>query len=119
MINIALIRAGAPLQVAAEKIVARNNNMAAVVDEDQNMTGIITAWDITQAVARNPLCSAIKVDKVMKTEVVTASPEDSLPGILRKLEENQISAMPVVKDKKVIGLVNSDVLAYSYLHIQT
>jgi glutamate dehydrogenase/leucine dehydrogenase len=118
MIDIALIHTRSPLQLAAEKIVERSNNMAAVVDDSKMMAGVITAWDVTQAVARNPLCGELKVDQVMQKEVVAASPGDSLPGILRKLEENRISAMPVVKDGKVLGLVNSDVLAYSYLRNQ-
>ena len=115
MISIALVPSDAPLQLAAEKIVEQNNNMAAVVDSNQNMAGIVTAWDVTRAVAQNPVCGDMPIDKVMKTEVVSASPQDSLPDILRKLEENRISAMPVVDGGKVIGVVNSDLLAYSYV----
>jgi len=34
---------------------------------------------------------------------------------VRDLEQNQISAMPVVEDGKVLGMINSDLLAQRYL----
>jgi CBS domain-containing protein len=117
MIDIPLVSSGAPLQEVAAKIVEHSNNMAAVIDEDQDMVGVITAWDVTQAVAQKHQCGDMEVDQVMTARVVTAGPGDSLPVILRKLEENQISAMPVVEEGKVLGLVNSDVLAYSFLKL--
>ena len=117
MISIAMVSADAPLNQAAEKIVERNSNLAAVVDKDQNLSGVITAWDVTRAVAESPHCEGWRVEQVMTRQAVTAAPDDSLPDILRKLEENSISAMPVVEAGKVLGLVNSDLLAYSFLQM--
>jgi predicted transcriptional regulator len=46
---------------------------------------------------------------------VSASPADGFLDIVRELEQNQISAMPVVDDGKVLGMINSDLLAHRYL----
>jgi len=35
--------------------------------------------------------------------------------ILKKLEQNQISAVPVVEENSVIGMINSDLMAQRYL----
>jgi predicted transcriptional regulator len=51
----------------------------------------------------------------MTREVVSASPDDSLLDVVRDLEQNQISAMPVVEAGKVLGMINSDLLAQRYL----
>ena len=51
----------------------------------------------------------------MQRDVVFASPADSLLDIVRELEQNQISAMPVVDDGEVLGMINSDLLAHRYL----
>jgi predicted transcriptional regulator len=46
---------------------------------------------------------------------VQASPDDSILDIVRELEQRQISALPVVEDGRVLGLINSDLLAQRYL----
>ena len=119
MIPIAMVKETAPVQVAAEKIVSSKNNMAAVVDETGNLVGVITAWDITRALAENPVCGDLQVAQVMTTPVHSVSPDHNIPRILKKLEENRISAVPVVEDGAVLGLVNSDILAYRFLQQYT
>jgi predicted transcriptional regulator len=47
----------------------------------------------------------------MTRQVVTAAPSDSLLEILRRLEHNEFSAMPVVDAGRVVGVVSSDLLA--------
>ena len=49
-------------------------------------------------------------------DLEVAEPDDTIIEVLRKLEENQISALPVVDNSMVLGLVNSDLLAYRFLH---
>jgi predicted transcriptional regulator len=43
--------------------------------------------------------------------VVTAAPGDSLLEILRRLEQYEYSALPVVDAGRAIGVVSSDLLA--------
>jgi predicted transcriptional regulator len=47
--------------------------------------------------------------------VISASPASRILDILRELEQSRISAMPVVEDGRVLGMVNSDLLAQRYL----
>ena len=51
----------------------------------------------------------------MTRDVVMASPEFSILEIVRELEHHRISAMPVVADGVVLGMVTSDLLAQRYL----
>jgi CBS domain-containing protein len=57
----------------------------------------------------------------MTTEVITASPDFSILDIIRELEQYQISAMPVVDQGKVLGMVNSDLITQRYFleYLQT
>lgn len=119
MIPIAMVSREAPVQEAAEKIVSIKSNLAAVVDENGKLTGVITAWDITRALAENPACGGLQVAQVMTTPVQSVSLDCTIPRILKKLEENRISAVPVVEEGAVLGLVNSDILAYRFLQQYT
>jgi predicted transcriptional regulator len=47
----------------------------------------------------------------MTRKVVSAAPDDGILTILRKMEEHEISAMPVVDNQKVLGMVCTDLLA--------
>ena len=51
----------------------------------------------------------------MSRKVIAAAPDCSILDMVIELEQNQISAMPVVDDGKVLGMVNSDLLAQRYL----
>ena len=57
----------------------------------------------------------------MTKDVITASPEFSVLDIVRELEQYRISAMPVVKQGKVLGMVNSDLITQRYIleYLQT
>jgi predicted transcriptional regulator len=51
----------------------------------------------------------------MTRKVISANPTDSILDIVTNLEQNQISAMPVIEDCTVLGVVSSDLLAQRYL----
>jgi glutamate dehydrogenase (NAD(P)+) len=103
----------AKLQTAAALIVKGQSNIIAVLSQDGKLVGVLTAWDITQAVAEN-VCEK-SVETIMTRKVVSANPASSILDIVTEFEQNQISAMPVVDDGKVLGMVSSDLLAQRYL----
>ena len=114
MIPMKTIHISSSLQEAAEQITDGINNIIAVLSKKGKLAGVVTAWDITRAVAKG-VCEELSLEKIMTRQVVFASPSDSLLDIVRELEQNQISAMPVVEDGKVLGMINSDLLAHRYL----
>ncbi|MEJ2167285.1 MAG: CBS domain-containing protein [Desulfobacterales bacterium] len=113
MAPIPTISAQARLQAAAALIVNSQSNIIAVLSQDDKLVGVLTAWDITRAVAEN-VCEQ-SVETIMTRKVVAAHPASSILDIVTDLEQNQISAMPIVEDGKVLGMVSSDLLAQRYL----
>ena len=124
MIPMETISIASSVQEAAALITGGLNNIIAVLSQDGKLAGVVTAWDIAHAVASG-VCEepfdpehtaeGLSLQSIMKREVVFASPADSLLDIVRELEQNQISAMPVVDDGMVLGMINSDLLAHRYL----
>jgi len=76
-----------------------------VVAEDGRLEGIVTAWDVSKAVA----LKYTRLEEIMTRDVVTSSVGDPIERAAKRMNEHNISALPVVdEDKKVIGMVTSD-----------
>ncbi|MFX1281135.1 MAG: Glu/Leu/Phe/Val dehydrogenase dimerization domain-containing protein [Promethearchaeota archaeon] len=118
MISIPTIDVNSNIQEAAELMIKENSGIIAVLSEEK-LVGVITDWDVTAAVASNS-CDAI-IERIMTKDVITAAPDFSIVDIVRELEQFQISAMPVVEDGKVLGMVNTDLIAQRYFleYLQT
>ena len=96
-------------------LVEEKSDLLAVVSATGDLVGIITDRDITQASATlHP--QDLPLTEIMTRQVISADPDDSILDVVRKLEYHEISAMPVVQDKRVLGLVSGDILARRTLY---
>lgn len=108
-----MVRVNTPLTQVAALIVQGRGNIVAVLGDDERLVGVVTTWDITRAVAEGTCDGSLEA--IMTQRVVSAGPAARIPDIVRDLEQNRISAMPVVEDGRVLGMVSSDLLAQRYL----
>ncbi len=105
------------LQQAAALMVECQRPILAVVGLQNELTGVITEWDITYATAQGRFPSVSKdahnapLAQVMTREVISANPNDSFLDVIRQLEHHEISAMPVVDKANVLGMISTDLLA--------
>ncbi len=96
---------GATIADAAKLILDTQNTHIPVVAKDGRLVGIVTAWDISTAVAQRHEGLA----EIMTRKVITADEEEPLELVIRKFERYNISALPVVDpEMRVIGMVTSD-----------
>jgi len=94
------------IRTAAKKLLKGETNHLPVVNEKGMLVGIVTTFDVSKAVA-NP-GKAHLVRDIMKTKVVTAAPDESVDIAIQKLEQNNISALPVIdKEHRVIALLTA------------
>jgi CBS domain-containing protein len=103
----------ATLADAAALIVRSQSHIVGVLSLDGKLAGVITTWDITRAAAEG--IGEANVEKIMTPKVISANPTASILDIVTDLEQNQISAMPVVENGTVLGMISSDLLAQRYL----
>jgi len=95
---------------AANLLIQANSPLLGVVKPGGELAGVVTHWDITRSTAlgnpgRQPL------EPVMTRHVVSVGPKETILEIVRKLELNEVTAMPVVDDGYPVGLVSADLLA--------
>ncbi len=112
MVPIPTIDVNSILKEAAALIISKNRGIIAVLSENK-LVGVVTDWDVTKATAKGVM--NVKLDKIMTKDVVIVSPDFTILDIVRELEQYQISAMPVVREGKVLGMVSSDLIAQRYI----
>jgi glutamate dehydrogenase (NAD(P)+) len=100
----------ASIHAAAAALVEAGRAILAVTTLQGELAGVVTRWDITRAIAQN-LPDDRPLEQIMTRAVIVASPENSILEMVRKLEHYDISAMPVVEQGAVLGMVSADLLA--------
>ncbi len=110
MAQIPTVHLSSDVRTCAERLIEAGCSILAVLSEDQDLTGVVTRWDITRAVGTGEL-GEMSVADIMTRDVISAAPDESLLEAIRKLEHHEISAMPVVEDGEVRGVISTDLLA--------
>lgn len=94
-----------PVKEVALKLVENNINHLPVVDSRGKLEGIVTSWDIADAVARGKT----KLEEVMTRKVIIAREDESVDIIARRIDKHNISGLPIVdKDSKVKGMITAE-----------
>jgi CBS domain-containing protein len=80
------------------------------------VVGIVTDWDITQAASSGQL-TGVRVEAIMSRNIIACRPQDSILDVVLKLEQHDISALPVLApDGKLLGAITADLLATRTLY---
>ncbi|MGB9926106.1 MAG: homocysteine biosynthesis protein [Candidatus Bathyarchaeales archaeon] len=93
------------LQAVAERIVTRSVNHIVMVDDNGKLTGIVTSWDITRALAHGKTALA----DIVTRRVITAKLDEPLETASKRMAQHNISALPVIdNERKVLGIVTAE-----------
>jgi glutamate dehydrogenase/leucine dehydrogenase/CBS domain-containing protein len=110
MIPIPTIPVPCTVREAAALLVEANSPILAVVSDQGELVGVVTEWDITRSMARGG-AEEKGLETIMSRHVIAAEPSNTILEMIQKLEHHEISAMPVVENGCVLGLVSADLLA--------
>lgn len=84
-------------------MIEKNVNHIVVLDKGK-MVGIVTSWDVAKAYG----LKTENLTDIMTRNVIVASPDENIEDAAKRLEEYNISALPVVVGKKVIGMITAE-----------
>jgi homoserine O-acetyltransferase len=103
--SVRTITEGATIETAAELMIHLEVNHLPVVAADGQLIGMVTSWDIARAVARR----LTDLQLITSHPVVTTTADEAIEDAIAKMEENRISALPVVDvQDRVVGLVSHE-----------
>jgi len=108
---IPIAAAGAVIQQVAALIVETRSHIVAIQSADAKLLGIMTSWDITQAIAKGIGGDSL-TDTIMTRKVISARPNQRILEVVRELQQHNISEMPVVDENgRVLGKIGADLLS--------
>lgn len=106
-------RASDPLPEAARRMAAAEVGALAVVDDAQNLAGIISERDLVRALARERDPGSVPVGTYASSAVQTATLDEDSSAVARRMLDAGIRHLPVVDDGHVLGMLSMrDLLAF-------
>jgi len=100
------IREDEEIRAAAQKLLKGETNHLPVIGASGTLVGIVTTYDISKAVVSPGRATLVR--DIMKKKVITTTPEEAVDIAVRKLEQYNISALPVIdREKRVIGMLTA------------
>lgn len=105
------------LDLAASLMHWRHVRHVPVEDDAGNLIGIVSHRDLLELFALGKISGRAEwiVRDVMKTDLVTIAPETPTLEALELMRTKNIGCLPVIKNKKLVGLVT----AYDFLTVST
>ncbi len=89
----------------ARKLVENNINHLPVVNNEGKLMGIVTSWDIANAIAKGKA----RLKDVMTKKVIIAREDEPVDVIARRIDKYEISGLPIVdKENKVKGMITAE-----------
>ena len=97
----------ASLLVASSELRDRDVGALLVLDDRQNIVGIISERDIIQTIgARGKQALDLPVSAAMTRNVFTCRSGHSLTDVLKIMAENRLRHLPVVDDDRLQGMIS-------------
>lgn len=106
--DVAIIKENASIEDAANLMIDTKVTHLPVVSHEKKIMGIVTAWDISKAVALK--CSFL--DQIMTEDVVVIYPDETIEKASEKMKLYNISSLPVIdSENRIEGIITTDHLS--------
>ena len=87
-----------------------------VVNEQSEVIGIVSMCDILKAAKeKGSEIDKITAEQIMSKTPITAGPDTSLDDLAKTMFENNYSVIPIVKGKKLVGIVSAREIIDTYV----
>lgn len=94
------------IRTAAKKLLKGETNHLTVLNQEGRLVGMVTTYDLSKAVANPGKVSLVR--EIMTRRVVTTTPDEVVDVAAQKLEQYNISALPVIdKAGRVLGMLTA------------
>jgi len=110
--HVAAIEAEAPVADAAERLAEQDVGVLAICRAGDRLSGVITDRDIVvRVIAQGLDPDELTVGECGSGEPATASPQETLDQVARRMDEQQVRRLPVTDGGHLVGIVSHSDLA--------
>ena len=99
------------LETALKKSTEEGEGGSLIVEKDGEVIGIVTTWDILEAIGTNEDLEDVKVHDAMETHLVTVHTDTSIEKAAKEMVDHGIWRLPVEEAGQIVGIISaSDIL---------
>lgn len=99
----------------AHMMTHRNFGSLPVVEEDGTLVGVVTEYDLLQAMIEGRDLRKVLVAEVMSAHPVSVTEEQTLVQVADLFQDRYLTRVPVVRNGKLVGIVARRDLLFGYL----
>ncbi|PHS36299.1 MAG: CBS domain-containing protein [Alkaliphilus sp.] len=104
--HISVADVNTPIKQVAKKMKDLNVGSIPVCDSTNQPVGIITDRDIATRCVSDGIKDSERAQSIMSRDLVCVSPDTHIHEASRIMGENQIRRLPVVENKKIVGMIS-------------
>lgn len=112
------LRASDPLTAVVERLSASDSADLIVIDQEGRYAGVLASNDLRTALIESEALPLLVASEVMRTDLPTVTPHETLDVVLRHMTRLDTSVLPVVDDlgeRRPVGLVSRAAVMRAYL----
>lgn len=99
----------------AQVLTNHNIGSVPVVEDDMTLVGLISEFDLLQAMTAGKDLRQVTAEDIMTREVVTVKEEMPIMEVARLLQEHHLIRVPVVRERKLVGIVARRDILFGYV----
>jgi CBS domain-containing protein len=92
----------------------RNFGSLPIVEEDRTLVGLVSEYDLLQAMIDGRDLRKVKAVEIMSTHPVTANEDMKLEEVANLFQDRYITRVPVVRNGKLVGILARRDLLFGY-----
>ncbi len=96
----------ASVQDIASQLVRAGISGMPVADSEGNIVGIITEYDIVNAILDDLKLDSLRASELMQKEIITLDVEADISEALKIFKEKHIVRVPVTENGKLVGILS-------------
>ena len=86
-----------------------------VVGEDRELVGLVTEYDLLQVMIEGRDLRKITAAGIMTRKILTVTEDLSLDGLANLFQDRYVTRVPVVRGRKLVGIVARRDLLFGYM----
>jgi len=90
----------------AEKLATTKYHGIPIVNEDEELVGIVTEKNILLALTQGKELSSTLADEIMSSPAITAEKQSLLTAIIKVMMKKDITRVVITESNKVVGIVS-------------
>lgn len=95
------------LEVALKKSTEESEGGSLIVEKEGEVIGIVTTWDILEAIGNKNNLDNIKVKESMETHLVTVHTDTPIEEAAKEMVDHGVWRLPVEEAGQIVGIVSA------------